>query len=606
MKFEIHHLLGIDSAEVEVAAGEIVEVVGPNASGKTSFAVIVQALAGRNANPLGLSVGDARKTYLHRGDEDGFGRLTYPTIGPLDADIEWFPRNATMTAPTSGEPLSRPEAVGLVDFVGRQSDKARATMLQPILLPPPEEVLGALKELLRGKLPEQDLLGVLKSVQDRGWSKTEAVYTDRSRVAKRSWAAVTGRNYGVSVAADWLPDGWLADYDGKTVLEAEGDVAAARDALALLHRAQAVAEVKQEMISEQQQHEAETAKAALPDLRRKVAEADVEACRVRKASLKATELDSDQRTVIREMDAKLRALSPRSAPENSLCPECDTPLMILKGKIVHCDLAAFERDEDAREVERVTLKKSIEGALGKLEMLHADAVALEETDRAANSELRALKQSRDELNQKAEVTGEVINVMEQMRRDEACAARVRVNDRALAEAEQELHDKEAVVAIVADAAKACDLHDTITRYSVIAGAIGPRGVRNKMLEDGLGNLNAGLEHLSNASGWPAVAVDAKGVVMIEGTHMTLPSVMCSESEKWRAQAMIQLTVGVLTDSKVVMIDRADMLDKDAWGGLVKAVGVATAGKPMSVLLCSTGELDEAAPWRQVAIDRGKI
>ena len=127
-----------------------------------------------------------------------------------------------------------------------------------------------------------------------------------------------------------------------------------------------------------------------------------------------------------------------------------------------------------------------------------------------------------------------------------------------------------------------------------------------MLEDGLGNLNAGLDHLSNVSGWPAVTVDAKGVVMIAGTHMTLPSVMCSESEKWRAQAMIQLTVGVLSESRVVMIDRADMLDKNGWDGLVKAVGVATAGKPMSVLLCSTGELDEDAPWRQVAIEKGKI
>ena len=180
------------------------------------------------------------------------------------------------------------------------------------------------------------------------------------------------------------------------------------------------------------------------------------------------------------------------------------------------------------------------------------------------------------------------------------------NSRALAEAEQEKQDKEGVVDVVADAIKARDLHDTITRYKIIADAIGVRGVRNKLLADGLGNLNAGLAHLSEVSGWPAVMVDAKGVVLIAGTHMTLPSVMCSESEKWRAQAMIQLTVGVLTDSKIVMIDRADMLDKDAWGGLVKAVGVATAGKPMAVLLCSTGELDEAAPWRQVAIDKGKI
>ena len=280
--------------------------------------------------------------------------------------------------------------------------------------------------------------------------------------------------------------------------------------------------------------------------------------------------------------------------------------MILKGKIVHCDLDAFERDEDARAAERVTLQKSIEGARGKLEMLHIDAVALEQTDRAANGEFQALKRSLDELNRKAEVSGEVIDVVERMRRDEDKRLREEENGRALAEAEQELHDKEDVVEIVADALKSRALHDTITRYSIIAGAIGPRGVRNKLLEDGLGNLNAGLDHLSTAANWPHVSVDARGIVMIAGTHMTLPSVMCSESERWRAQAMIQLTVGVLTDSKIVMIDRADMLDKDAWGGLVKAVGVATAGKPMSVLLCSTGELNADAPWRQVAIDKGKI
>ena len=610
MKFEIHHLLGIDSAEVQADPGEIVEVVGPNASGKTSFAVIVQALAGRNANPLGLSVGDARKTYLHRGDEDGFGRLTFGRLAELNGEVEWVPRNATMTAPTAGEsaePLSRPEAVGLVDFVGRQSDKARAAMLQPVLLPPPEEVLGELKALLKGKLPEQDLLGVLKSVQDRGWDKTEAVYADRARIAKRSWCDVTGRaRYGIAVAADWLPDGWLADYDGKTALEAESDVAAARDALALLHKAQAVAEVKEEIISEQQRSEAVKAIAALPDLQRKMEEADDQAFRARQVSLKAAKLYADQQTGIREMDAKIRALHPQSAPENSLCPECDTPLMILKGKIVHCDLAAFKRDEDEREAKRVTIKKSLEVANYKLNLLHTDAVSLEETDRAANSEFRTLKQTLDELVRKADVRGEVIDVMERMRRDEAKRLREEENSRALAEAEQELHDKESVIKVVSDAKEARDLHDTITRYSIIAEAIGPRGVRNKLLEDGLGNLNAGLAHLSEVSGWPMVAVDSKGVVMIAGTHMTLPSVMCSESEKWRAQAMIQLTVGAISDSRVVMIDRADMLDKDAWVGLVKAVQVATADKPMSVLLCSTGELDEETPWRQVAIKKGKI
>ena len=346
MKFEIHHLLGIDDAEVEVEPGEIVEVVGPNASGKTSFFLIGGALAARNPNPLGLSVGDARKTYLHKGDEDGFGRLTYGTIGPLDADIEWMPRNATMSAPTSGEsaePLSRPEAVGLVDFVGRQSDKSRAVMLQPILLPPPEEVLDTLKALLKGKMPEQDLLGVLQAVQDRGWDKTEAVYTDRSRVAKRSWAAVTGRNYGVAVAADWLPDGWLADYDHKTVIEAEEDVFTARDALALLHKAQAVAEVKEELISEQQQHEAKTAWEALPALRVKVEDADEISNANYSLYHEAKQLEDDLAEVLQKMELDLKGEQPRSIPLTSPCPDCGKPLMIRAGQIVPFDMETFEK-----------------------------------------------------------------------------------------------------------------------------------------------------------------------------------------------------------------------------------------------------------------------
>ena len=271
-----------------------------------------------------------------------------------------------------------------------------------------------------------------------------------------------------------------------------------------------------------------------------------------------------------------------------------------------CDLTAFEKDEEDRTITRAALQEKSRGETDRLEDLIETTAVCEKAERLADIELQSLQRGLSTLIQQAEVSGEVVNVMEQMRRDENKRLREEEDSRALAEAEQELHDKEGVVKMVADSITARDLHDTITRYAVIAGAIGPRGVRNKLLEDGLGNLNAGLAHLSKVSGWPMVAVDAKGIVMIAGTHMTLPSVMCSESEKWRAQAMIQLTVGVLTESKIVMIDRADMLDKDAWVGLVKAVNVATENKPMSVLLCSTGELDELAPWRQVAIDRGKI
>ena len=52
---------------------------------------------------------------------------------------------------------------------------------------------------------------------------------------------------GVSrVAADWRPEGWLADFDHLTPQIAEERVTNARDALNALHRVQAISESEQE------------------------------------------------------------------------------------------------------------------------------------------------------------------------------------------------------------------------------------------------------------------------------------------------------------------------------------------------------------------------
>ena len=79
------------------------------------------------------------------------------------------------------------------------------------------------------------------------------------RQAKREWRDITNRTYGVKVAADWRPDGWLADLDLMTVQEAEAAVTDARDGLNAMHRVQAVSEAEV-------QHAREMAD-ALPGLR---------------------------------------------------------------------------------------------------------------------------------------------------------------------------------------------------------------------------------------------------------------------------------------------------------------------------------------------------
>ena len=66
MRIDIENILGIRAASIEVAPGEVLEVLGPNAAGKTSVATCLQAVLAREANPLGLSIAEQRQ-YLHDG-----------------------------------------------------------------------------------------------------------------------------------------------------------------------------------------------------------------------------------------------------------------------------------------------------------------------------------------------------------------------------------------------------------------------------------------------------------------------------------------------------------------------------------------------------------
>ena len=148
-----------------------------------------------------------------------------------------------------------------------------------------------------------------------------------------------------------------------------------------------------------------------------------------------------------------------------------------------------------------------------------------------------------------------------------------------------------------DAAK---LHETIARYAEVAKAVGPQGIRSKMLEDGLRKLNAGLRALAQESGWPLTEVAEGGPITCGGR----PVALCSESEKWRSQAAIQMTLAAITGSKVVVLDRADLLDTSNRAGLVKAVERVAGKTGLAVLICSTGHGNGYAQWTQVAIENG--
>ena len=565
-RIRIENLLGVKCAELDMDG--IVEVVGPNASGKSSLAVCAQALLAHEQNPLGVPATQAARVYLRDGEDEGLAEID---------GVEWRPGQG-LTVTDGAVPLSRPEAVGLVDYVSKRGERERLESLQSALLPAASEILDAVRERLLSYMPRVDVDGLLEIIEERGFDAAAAIYAERGREAKRQWQDIAGRSYGVKVASDWRPDGWLADMDAMTTQQAEEAVTAAREALAALHQVQAVTEAEAQSAME--------AAAAVPGLRDalEAAEDKAQALRAYMDGLPLRSATDAVKEAEQEL-AKQRLLE-RERPYVG-CPHCGKPLVISDQG------APMEWDEEAAQLSREEASRKaavVEGVLAERVREHK---ALEESVYKSQEVLV-------KVNHDAGDARTALAVAEKLAQN--AGAEVDTSDRRadLMQAEQAVDDAKRVATMVSAEARAAKLAETIARYTEISRSLGPQGVRAQMMEDGLKRLNAGLSIIGREAGWPLVEVADKGAVM----WGTRPVQLCSESERWRAQAAIQLTLAAMTGSQAVVLDRADLLDAGNREGLVRAVKRVAGKTGIAVLLCSTGAANGSAPWKQVTIEGG--
>ena len=118
-----------------------------------------------------------------------------------------------------------------------------------------------IQKQLKPHIPAKVLASIMENLDDDDGDDSEydtevrarnridsvaATYRSRARDAKADWTKVTGEAYGVRKAADWLPDGWVADLDGLATDQAEQALTEAREALQSHHvgHAVSVAEVE--------------------------------------------------------------------------------------------------------------------------------------------------------------------------------------------------------------------------------------------------------------------------------------------------------------------------------------------------------------------------
>ena len=112
--------------------------------------------------------------------------------------------------------------------------------------------------------------------------------------------------------------------------------------------------------------------------------------------------------------------------------------------------------------------------------------------------------------------------------------------------------------------KARAIHETIEAALNVAELLSPDGIPAEILAEALGPINKHLDDASNETGWPLVSIGADMVVRRAGR----PYGLCSESEQWRVDAMLAYAIASLSELKLMVLDRVDVLDLPGRGEFV--------------------------------------
>lgn len=112
--------------------------------------------------------------------------------------------------------------------------------------------------------------------------------------------------------------------------------------------------------------------------------------------------------------------------------------------------------------------------------------------------------------------------------------------------------------------RAAELHQAVLAWTAIADALGPDGIPAEILSEALGPLNERLMQSALVAAWPRLGINPdmsiSQLVGIGSGSVVRPYALLSESEQWRADAMIAEAIAHLSGLRLLLLDRFDVLD----------------------------------------------
>lgn len=378
----------------------------------------------------------------------------------------------------------------------------------------------------------------------------------KARDAKTAWKTTTGgETWGKEKAAGWAAPKPAETYDREQVKTAE----------TLLSETDAQIEETNQQIGElraagKQRADAE---ARVSDLRAKAGR--LPALREKLA------LDEAEHA---EWSAKLAALppAPGEKPRTFACPCCGVALVhrLADGALVEYQ-ADTEKADPEIEVQRKQQQDAVELYDRSITNDRRDIAAAEAAAAQLKEAEKILSSTRPGYSESAEAR---LTELKADRKARAATLEAMCAANRLAQAADET------------TRKAAGYHADVLAWLQIADALAPDGIPAELLAAALEPINDCMSVSAVDAEWARVEITAE--MEIRQALHERPYALLSESEKWRADAMIGAAIAELSGLRLLVLDRFDVLDANGReDALYWLDGMAQDGKIDTALLFGT-------------------
>lgn len=440
-------------------------------------------------------------------------------------------------------PWASAVAVGAVDPL-RLTPKERATWLIGLIRALPDEPTTK-TALWEAGLSDVDADAVWASISARGWDGALAEAREQGAKFKGQWERVTGARYGSAKAGTWRPEGWRSGIEMFSVENLQ------RDAENL--SAQVEAARKASLEGEVKRRDAENAISAG---QRALSERD---------SAKGYALAARN-----AVDAACEARDRLGPPADALfaCPCCAAAVALIGGKLI-------------KAPENAAKAYDIGVAASALTAAEQDYARKEAHYHRLLDEIEAAEKARAMLADLPPVP------------DSGELAKIKA---AAEEAGLHLRMKRAVI-------EAMQLHERIQRQAEIVKLLAEDGLRQTALVSALDSLNGELGDITRTAGWRPVIIEQDMSISYGGRPVSL----CSAGEQFRVRCLLQIAAARWDGSALVILDGADILDRDGRNGLFRVLKGSQAVVGMTMRREDMPDLSRAgigaSVWIEPAAER---